>query len=193
MYKYFLKRFIDIILSGFSLVILFPLFIIVVILIKVDSSGPIFYTQNRLGKKGRLFLLYKFRSMTNKKRTSHKQVFAGDPEVTKVGNVLRRLKIDELPQLMNVLWGDMSIVGPRPCLPEVKVKFGEYADKRLDVKPGLSSLAAIKGSIYLSWEEKGYWDVYYTDNYSLSLDIKIILNTFKVIVLGEKKLFEKKH
>ena len=189
MYQNFVKRIFDFILSTISLLILSPFLFIISVLIKIDSNGPVFYMQDRLGVNENLFKLFKFRTMTHKQRNTHRQVFHGDPEVTRVGAILRRLKIDELPQLINVFLGDMSIVGPRPCLPSIKEKFGKYAVHRFKVKPGLSSLSAIKGSIYLSWEQKGYWDMYYIENLSLKMDLLIILRTFKVILIGEQKLF----
>ena len=136
--------------------------------------------------------MFKFRTMTHENHNLNIQVFAGDDRITRVGAILRRLKLDELPQLMNVLKGDMSIIGPRPCLPKIKEKFGKYANERFKVRPGLTSLAAIKGSIYLTWEEKGFFDVYYVNNLSFLLDFKIILQTMKVLIVGERRLFKGK-
>jgi len=189
-YRKFIKRGLDIFLSFVAFIILFPIFIIIGLFIKIDSHGPIFYYQERLGKDECLFMLIKFRTMSHKERKSHRQIFSGDPEITSFGRILRRLKIDELPQIINVIKGEMSIVGPRPCLPEIKMKFGKYADIRFEVKPGLSSLAATKGSVHLTWDEKGYYDAHYVQNLSFMMDIKIIFNTFKVIVIGEDRLFK---
>ena len=191
-YRVIIKRIADIILSLFGLVILTPILILVGLIIKVDSHGPIFFVQKRLGKNERLFSMFKLRTMTHENHNLNIQVFAGDDRITRVGAILRRLKLDELPQLMNVLKGDMSIIGPRPCLPKIKEKFGKYANERFKVRPGLTSLAAIKGSIYLTWEEKGFFDVYYVNNLSFLLDFKIILQTMKVLIVGERRLFKGK-
>ncbi len=190
LYKSVFKRLFDIFLAIISLILLFPFLLIVSILIKIDTKGPILYIQKRLGKNESLFDLYKFRSMTDKHRENHRQIFEGDVEVTRAGRFLRRTKLDELPQLMNVIFGEMSIIGPRPCLVSTKESFGKYAEKRFDVKPGISSLAATKGSIYLSWEEKGYWDEYYVNNVSFKLDALIIFKTINVVIFGEKKMFK---
>ena len=192
MYKYFLKEIIDIFFSTLLLILFFPLFILIGVLIKIDSKGPVFFKQIRLGKDEKLFKLFKFRSMTDKDHDNNGQIFSNDIEITKVGLILRRFKIDELPQLLNVVKGDMSIIGPRPCLPRIKNKFGKYANNRFKVKPGLTSLAAVKGSIFLSWEEKGYYDSLYVKNLSFLLDLRIVLNTIRVLIIGEKKLFYKK-
>lgn len=188
-YKKYFKRLIDVCFSITSLFILSPLFLLVVILIRIDSKGPAFFNQFRIGKDQIRFKLYKFRTMTHKMRDTHYQIFEGDSEVTKIGSFLRRTKIDELPQILNVLLGSMSIVGPRPCLPELKDKFGKFANYRLSVKPGLTSLAAIKGSIYLTWDQKGTYDYIYIKKESLSLDLMILFETIKVVILGEKKIF----
>lgn len=191
MYSSIFKRTLDLILCSIALIILSPFFLLTALIIKIDSKGPVLFKQARLGKNEKQFKLYKFRTMTHKIRTTHRDIFLGDPEVTKVGEYLRRLKVDELPQLINVIKGDMSIVGPRPCLPEVKSKFGTYAEVRFKLKPGLTSLAAIKGSIFLTWEEKGFWDAQYVQTISFKTDLWIILNTFNVILKGEEALFKK--
>ena len=191
LYTVFFKSLIDLILSFLGLIFMFPLFFIIGIIIKVTSDGPAFFLQERVGKDEKIFRLYKFRTMTNKKRDINDQIFEGNKEITYIGEILRRFKIDELPQLINVLKGEMSIIGPRPCLPELKDKFGEFSKYRFTAKPGLTSLAAIKGSIYLTMEEKGYYDYYYVKNLSFKLDTKIILKTISIIMVGEKKLFSK--
>lgn len=188
-YNVIIKRVCDIILSLLTLVLIAPILILIGLIIKVDSKGPIFFIQKRLGKNERHFSMLKFRTMTHKNHDLNIQVFEGDHRITRVGAILRRLKLDELPQLINVLIGDMSVIGPRPCLPKVKVKFGKYANERFKVRPGLTSLAAVKGSIYLTWEQKGYFDKYYVDHQSFFLDLKILIQTIKVLIVGEKRLF----
>lgn len=181
-----MKRIIDFFIALFSLIALFPLFLFVAIAVKCESKGPLFYTQKRLGYTGQIFKLLKFRSMTNKERNPSIQVFGNEMDVTRVGKIIRRLKIDELPQLINVLKGDMSIVGPRPCLPSLQEVFNEDGKARLQVRPGLTGLAQINGNIHLSWEERWKFDRHYVENHNLLLDLKIILNTVLIILLGEK-------
>lgn len=129
--------------------------------------------------------------MLDLKRTSEIQVYGNNSEITTVGKLLRRLKIDELPQLINVLKGDMSFIGPRPCLPELRNEFDENGWERLKVRPGLSGLAQINGNIYLSWEERWKYDAEYVSKQSFILDIKIILKTFLIVIFGEKKFIKK--
>ncbi len=188
MYKHFFKRLFDFALSTLALLVLLPLLIVVIILIKLTSSGPIFYTQERVGKNGKLFNLLKFRSMTNVRRDPTKaQTYKDDPEITPVGYYLRRFKIDELPQLFNVLKGDMAIIGPRPALSALYEQYGEKARSRLRVRPGLSGLSQISGNIYIPWEKRFEYDNEYIDNLSIGLDISIILKTFAIVLLGEEK------
>lgn len=184
-----MKRLIDLIFATIALIFISPLLVMVSLIIKLDSSGPIFYRQQRLGKNEKAFLLLKFRTMTHKARLVHRQIYEGDSEVTRIGAFLRRAKIDELPQLLNVIVGNMSIVGPRPCLPEAKSKFGKYAEIRFKVRPGLTSLAAVKGSIYLTWPQKGIYDYLYVKNESALLDLYILCKTLKIIFFGEQRIF----
>lgn len=186
-----LKRSFDLLLSVISILILSPFLILSGLLISLTSKGPVFFKQDRLGKGGKVFKLYKFRTMTHKKRESKEQVFGDSPEVTFVGKFLRRLKIDELPQLINVLKGNMSFVGPRPCLPELKEEFDENGKLRLKVRPGLSGLAQINGNIYLSWPERWKYDAEYVKQQSIILDLKIIFKTFLIVLFGEDKFIKK--
>lgn len=164
-------------------------FLIIVLLIKLDTRGPAFFTQKRQGKHKKEFGVLKFRTMTHKKRDI-RQTYNTDSEITNVGYYLRRFKIDEMPQILNVLIGDMSIIGPRPCLPNTTEKYG-LDDYRFKVRPGLSSIAGVNGSIYLTWEEKWWYDKFYVENLSLTLDLKIFFKTFLVIILGEEKFLNK--
>jgi lipopolysaccharide/colanic/teichoic acid biosynthesis glycosyltransferase len=136
---------------------------------------------------GRVFQLYKLRSMTHVPRTPDRQIYEGDAEVTRVGQWIRRFKIDELPQLVNVLLGDMSLVGPRPCLPELRDQFDENGAQRLLVRPGLTGLAQVNGNIFLSWPERWRLDRIYVNDLSFWNDIKILLKTIIVVALGEKR------
>ena len=188
MYRKYLKRFFDIIISGLALICLSPLLMLVAVLIKIESEGPLFYLQERVGKGGKLFSIYKFRSMTTKPRDpSKEQTFMDNPEITRIGKFIRRTKIDELPQLINVFWGDMSIIGPRPAQPSTYEEYGEIAKGRLAVRPGLSGLSQIRGNIFLSWEQRFVYDQEYIDKMSLLFDIGIIIKTFAIIIMGEDK------
>ncbi len=186
MYRRIFKRIFDLLISLTLSVLLIPLFIMVMILIKLDSRGPILFIQERMGLKGRIFYIFKFRTMTHKQRHNHTEVLPDNPEVTRIGRSLRRFKIDELPQLLNVLGGDMSIVGPRPALPSQLESYNMVGHKRLEVRPGLTGLAQINGNILLSWPERWVYDKQYVENLSLLLDLKIILKTFRIIFKGEK-------
>ncbi|MFA0533138.1 sugar transferase [Vibrio breoganii] len=186
-----IKRVFDIISALLSILLLSPLLVIVSILIVLVDRGPIFYTQKRVGLNGKVFKLYKFRSMTSNSSRKIEQTYSSSEGVTSVGKVIRRLKIDELPQVINVLRGDMSIVGPRPCLPDLLESLNEDGKKRLLVRPGLTGLAQINGNIYLSWEDRWKFDREYVENYSFLLDIKIIFNTFFIVFAGEKKGLKK--
>ena len=186
-----LKRLFDIVLSMISLILFSPLLIISALLVAITSKGPIFFKQARLGKNGKIFKLYKFRTMTHKSRNNAKEVFLDNQEVTRIGKILRRFKIDELTQLINILKGDMSFVGPRPCLPELRKEFDKNGEKRLLVRPGLSGLAQINGNIYISWPERWKYDAEYVERQSFILDFKIIFKSFLIIIFGEDKFIKK--
>ncbi|MEI6825272.1 MAG: sugar transferase [Desulfuromonadales bacterium] len=186
-----IKRVLDVVVTIPALISLFPLFFLVAFLIKIEDWGPIFYWQKRLGKEGKHIDILKFRSMTH--RLSRKPGEAGElagshDEITKIGIWIRRLKIDELPQLLSVIKGDLSIVGPRPCLPEQINEFDENGYKRLLVRPGCSGLAQVYGNIHLPWKERWKYDAYYVEHLSFWLDVKILLRTVYLIVVDEKML-----
>ena len=182
------KRLFDFFISFAILLLLFPLFIIVAVLIKLDSKGPIFYLQSRVGENGRVFRIYKLRTMTNKERDPNvKQTYLQDPDITRIGGLLRRFKIDELPQIWNVFIGDMSLVGPRPALPSLYEKFGEIAKKRCEVRPGMTGWAQVNGNIYLPWEERLCLDREYVDRMSFMLDMRILVKTVAIVLFGEEK------
>ncbi|MBR0575574.1 sugar transferase [Proteiniclasticum sp. BAD-10] len=188
MYRKHLKRFIDVTASGISLVLLSPIFLIVIVLIKIDSKGPALFTQKRVGKEGKEFKIYKFRTMLTFEDSFYPD---GSPienydRVTKVGNILRKTSIDELPQLINIFIGDMSIVGPRPTLSYQVEKYDDNQARRLKVKPGLTGLAQVSGRNSLSWEQKIQYDINYVDNITFIGDLKIILKTFIVVFKSEK-------
>jgi exopolysaccharide biosynthesis polyprenyl glycosylphosphotransferase len=203
-----LKRTSDLIMSALAIVVLSPLWLLIAFLIKVDSKGPVFYTQERVGMDGRLFLLYKFRTMkpgadSKIHREYQKAFIAGraeanlgdenkptykllaDPRITRVGKWLRRMSLDEVPQLLNVLTGDMSVVGPRPPIQYEVEAYELWHRKRLDMKPGLTGLWQVSGRNRLPFEEMVRLDLYYIENWSLFLDLKIILRTGLVMLGGE--------
>lgn len=192
MYRHFFKRVLDIIISVIGLIILSPVLFLSLIWVKLDSKGPLFFYQERLGYKGRIFRLIKIRTMTDKLRTAHKEIVASaDSEVTNAGKVLRRLKIDEAFQILNILKGDMSVVGPRPALVSHMEEFNEDGRARLQVRPGLTGLAQVNGNIYLTWQERWKYDRKYAETVSFVQDIKIILRTVLLLIVGEEKLLNK--
>lgn len=183
----FLKRLFDVIGAGFGLIIFSPLLITISVLIWLEDFGPVFYKQERVGLNGKAFNLIKFRSMepNNILPSVIGQVRNDHPMVTNVGKVIRRFKIDELPQLLNVLKGDMSLVGPRPTLPEQVKEYSDYELMRLTVRPGITGWAQVNGNINLSWRDRILLDRWYVNNWSPLLDFIILLKTCKVIVRGE--------
>jgi len=184
-YRNLIKPFFDHALSLVMLIMLSPLLAIVAIMVRMDSPGPVIFTQERLGMSCRVFCLFKFRTMTHKRNRENRQVFTNDPEITRIGRFLRRSKLDELPQLFNILRGDMSFVGPRPSLPDLKEKFNEDGRMRVTVKPGLTNLAAVNGSIFLSWPERWVYDRIYVERQSFIMDMTIMLKTAVVVIMGE--------
>ncbi len=191
MYRKYFKRIFDLIIALTILLIFSLLLIVVMILIKIDSPGPIFYIQSRLGKSGEIFNLIKFRTMYNRSRVPNREILPGDNEVTRLGKHLRRYKMDEIPQLFNVIIGNLSLVGPRPSLESLQNEFDENGVYRILVKPGLTGLAQINGNIYLSWKERWKYDRQYVENYSFYLDVKIIVKTILVILFGELKYIKR--
>ena len=192
-----IKRLIDVICSFIGVVILSPLFIIIAIIIKITSKGPVFFSQKRVGKKGKEFDMYKFRSMVVnaeelKEKLAAQNEMSGpmfkmkdDPRVTKVGKIIRKTSIDELPQLWNVLKGDMSLVGPRPSLPKEVDKFEKWMHKRLEVKPGLTCYWQVSGRNNIDFEDWMKLDIRYVEERSTWVDIKLIFKTVRVL-FGDK-------
>lgn len=183
------KRGFDVFVSIFLLLLFLPVWGLVCVLIKIDSHGPIFFLQDRPGLNGKIFRVYKFRTMRlgSEKMVKGQEVMQDDDRITSIGRFLRRSKIDEIPQLLNVLKGDMSLVGPRP---ERIASLEDYTDeiaKRLNMLPGLTGLAQVSGNIYLPLDERYRLDVYYVEHFSLWIDIKILIRTIGVVLLGEEK------
>ena len=181
------KRLTDLIISLFLLILLSPILILCTLFIKLGDKGPIFYKQQRVGLNGCFFEILKFRSMSVNENREIGQTFNTDPEVTWIGRLMRRTKIDELPQLINVVKGDMGLVGPRPCLIITYEEMPEWAKERFKVRPGMTGLAQINGNIFLSWEERWKYDIQYVKNLSILNDIKIVFKTILVVIFGEDK------
>jgi len=183
------QRVMDIILALIGLIIGIPLIIIFGIAVVLETPGPMFYTQERLGKGEKTFKIYKLRSMVfNAEKERIQWAQKNDSRITKVGSFIRKKRIDEIPQLFNVLKGDMSIIGPRPERPEFTKEFNEIIPgfiNRLQVKPGLTGWAQVNGGYDISPKEKLELDMYYIENRSLRLDLLIIIKTIKVIFTGE--------
>ena len=191
MYADFCKRGFDFVVAGFLTLLMSPFFAAVAIAIRIESRGPILFRQQRLGKDGTTFEMLKFRTMTDEPRAVDREIHAGDPDVTRVGRWLRRLKIDETPQLFNILRGDMSFVGPRPCMPEQRATFNETAEARLLVRPGLTGLAQVNGNIHLSWQERWIYDAQYARNVSALSDLLIVLKTLLIVLAGERRFLRR--
>lgn len=176
-YQKYIKRLIDIVLSLVAIIILSPLLLILYVLVKFKLGSPVIFTQKRPGKNENIFKLYKFRSMTDKK-DENGNLLPDDQRLTSFGRKLRSTSLDELPELFNILKGDMSIVGPRPLLVEYLPFYKEEERKRHDVTPGLTGWAQINGRNASSWEEKFEKDIYYVNNLSFLFDLKIVVMTF---------------
>ncbi len=187
MYEKHVKRIFDFIFAIILLLILSPLFIIVAIAINIDSKGPVFFKQERSGQHGKVFNVYKFRTMINnaEKIGSGLYTDSTDPRITRVGEFLRKTSIDELPQLINIIKGEMSFIGPRPVPMGNLDEFNIDETERLKVKPGITGWAQVNGRNTLTWPEKNEKDIWYVNNISLLLDIKIIFMTIKVILFKE--------
>jgi exopolysaccharide biosynthesis polyprenyl glycosylphosphotransferase len=199
------KRIMDVAGASFGLVLLAPLFLAVAILIKLDSAGPVFYSQTRVGKNTKKFQFYKFRSMKRSLCTGEKYggeraaefeeslrdrqnersgplfKMRDDPRITKVGRCLRRTRIDELPQLFNVLKGEMSLIGPRPHLPKEIVKYKKQHNKLFTIKPGMTGMAQVNGNAGLPFEQEAKLDIGYIEDWSLKMDIVLLFRTVRIL------------
>ena len=176
MYRKYIKRILDFILSLIALIILSPILLVIAILVRIKLGSPVIFKQERPGLNEKIFTLYKFRTMTDKK-DKEGNLLPDSERLTRFGKMLRSTSLDELPELINILKGDMSIVGPRPLLVEYLELYNEEQKHRHDVRPGLTGLAQVSGRNSLTWEEKFKEDIQYIENISLIGDIKIILKT----------------
>ena len=193
-----IKRVIDVILASVALILLSPLFAIIAIAIKIDSKGPVFFAHKRIGKNGKIIKLYKFRSMvinaeeliksfTPEQMREYKENYklTNDPRITKVGKFLRKTSLDELPQLINIINGDLSIIGPRPVVADELEKYGVNKDKFLSVTPGLTGYWAANGRSNTTYEQRMEMELYYIDNLSLKMDIKVFFKTILSVLKKE--------
>ena len=193
----FFKRMFDIVVSVIALLLAFPIFLVIALAIKLEDHGPVFYKHKRVGKNGKTIYLYKFRSMVVDAETKMKEFtkeqqeefqkfykLTDDPRITKIGKNLRKTSLDELPQLLNILKGDMSIIGPRPVVEKELNKFGNGQDLLLSVKPGLTGLWACSGRSDTTYEERVKKELYYAENYSMKLDLLCFFKTCLSVVKG---------
>lgn len=176
MYKHFLKRLFDFIISATALIVLIPFFLIFTPIVAIAMRGNPFFVQKRPGKKGKIFKMIKYRTMTNKK-DEEGNLLPDKDRLTKFGRIMRSLSIDELPELINIFLGQMSIVGPRPLLVSYLPLYNKFQARRHEVRPGLTGYAQVNGRNAISWQEKFELDVYYVDHCSFILDIKIFFKT----------------
>lgn len=181
MYKY-IKRSLDLITALFLVIILSPVMLIAAILIAVNRDGPILFKQERPGKDGKIFTVYKFRTMSTMLRDKNGNELSDFDRMTKIGNILRKTSVDELPQLFNIIKGEMSFIGPRPLLKEYLELYSPEQMRRHDVLPGISGWAQVNGRNTLTWDEKFAYDVYYVDHYSFKMDLKIFIKTIENVI-----------
>ena len=181
MYKY-IKRSLDLITALFLVIILSPLMLIAAILIAVNRDGPILFKQERPGKDGKIFTVYKFRTMSTMLRDKNGNELSDFDRMTKIGKILRKTSVDELPQLFNIIKGEMSFIGPRPLLKEYLELYSPEQMRRHNVLPGISGWAQVNGRNTLTWDEKFAYDVYYVDHYSFKMDLKIFIKTIENVV-----------
>jgi len=191
------KRALDLTLGGLSMILVSPFWLAIAVGIKLDSPGPVFFRQERVGKDGKTFTVFKFRSMYQdaeerlEKLRAHNEAdgplfkMKDDPRRTRMGRFIRKTSLDELPQLINVLRGEMSIVGPRPGLASEVAQYQEWHRKRLEVQPGITGLWQVSGRSNLTFDEMVMLDIYYAENWSLGLDVRIMLRTIPQVLFGE--------
>jgi exopolysaccharide biosynthesis polyprenyl glycosylphosphotransferase len=196
-WNYFMKRVLDVTLSGGALIVLSPLILLIALTIKLDSPGPIIYRQKRIGKNGQLFTFYKFRSMRIDADQKYRELLAfnetggatfkmkNDPRRTRIGKFIRRTSLDEIPQFFNILLGQMSFVGPRPTIDREISQYQAWHKRRLEVTPGLTGLWQVSGRSKIPFEDMVKLDIYYAENWSLWLDIKILLRTIPAVIRGD--------
>lgn len=186
----FIKSVLDKFFALIGVIFMSPVYLVSAILIRADKHGKALFRQERVGKDGKIFKIYKFRTMKSTDiafDTDHAVIEDNNPSVTPVGKVLRKLKLDETPQLFNILKGDMSFIGPRPLMPVYLEEYEEWEKQKFKVKPGLSGYSQVSGNGYLDKKGRSYYDVLYTEKISFFLDVKLFFKTFSVILKGEEK------
>jgi hypothetical protein len=184
MYKKIIKRFLDFIIALIGLILILPLFVLVIVGLFFANHGKPFFFQLRPGKNGQLFKIIKFKTM-NDKKDENGNLLSDEYRLTKIGAFVRKTSLDEIPQLLNVLKGDMSLIGPRPLLPEYLPLYNESQRRRHEVKPGITGWAQVNGRNAISWEQKFEYDVWYVENVSFLLDLKILYQTIKKVFKRE--------
>lgn len=184
MYINFLKPLLDLIISLFGILILSLVFVLVILVLFFVNNGKVFFIQDRPGKNGRIFKIIKFKTMSDA-RNEKGNLLPDAERLTFVGRIIRKASLDEMPQLINVLKGDMSLVGPRPLLPEYLPLYNSFQKRRHEVKPGITGWAQINGRNAITWQEKFELDVWYVENVSFWLDVKIIFLTIKKVLFSE--------
>ena len=181
MYKVYFKPLLDCVVSLLGIVVLSPIFLVILICLFISNNGKVFFVQNRPGKNEKIFKIIKFRTMNNKK-DAHGNLLPDAERLTYLGKIVRKTSLDEIPQLINVLKGDMSLIGPRPLLPEYLSLYNERQKKRHTVKPGITGWAQINGRNAVEWNKKFEFDVWYIENLSFILDLQILFLTLKKVV-----------
>lgn len=183
-----IRRAVDVLVSSVLILLLLPVWTLTAIITKLTSPGPLLFTQTRGGRNGVPFTAYKFRTMRADHVHDPKEIVPlNHGGITRFGRFLRRSKIDETPQLFNILRGDMSIIGPRPTIMDQVLRYDTFEKRRLEVRPGLTGLAQVNSNATMSWPERIKYDVYYVDHMSPVLDAWIVLKTFAVVLLGEQR------
>lgn len=184
MYKKYVKRILDVVLSTIALIMLSPVLLVIAILVRIKHGSPVIFKQDRPGKDEKVFKLYKFRTMTNEK-DENGNLLPDEKRLTKFGKLLRSTSLDELPELINIIKGDMSIVGPRPLLVEYLPLYNEEQKHRHDVRPGLTGYAQVRGRNLVDWQSRFKLDVEYVNNVSFKMDVKVIIDTVRVVLKRE--------
>jgi undecaprenyl phosphate N,N'-diacetylbacillosamine 1-phosphate transferase len=183
-YAKYIKRGIDVFISLMALVLFWWVYAIIAVIVAINLGTPVFFTQDRPGKNGKIFKLYKFRSMSNAK-DENGNLLPDKDRLNRFGRLLRSTSLDELPELFNMLKGDMSLIGPRPLLVKYLEHYNEYENRRHEVRPGLTGLAQVSGRNAATWKERFHKDVEYVDNISFALDVKIFFLTIKKVFVRE--------
>lgn len=184
MYKTFFKRVIDFTVALIALLVISPIFLLLIVFLAIANDGKPFFVQRRPGRNGKIFSIIKFKTMNDRKDTAG-NLLSDAERLTKVGAFVRKTSLDEIPQLLNVVKGDMSLIGPRPLLVQYLPLYNDFQKNRHNVRPGITGWAQINGRNAISWEKKFEYDVWYVNNISLLLDIKIVLLTIKKVFISE--------